>query len=118
MVQSANDAAVALAEHIAGSEEKFVKSMNQKAKILGLKHTHFLNCSGLNQEDYPDPPDTKGEHVMSAADTVQLANMLITVHPEFFEFTTIATYTFHPGTTREQTVNNWNSMLPSLKTRI
>jgi serine-type D-Ala-D-Ala carboxypeptidase (penicillin-binding protein 5/6) len=115
MVQSANDAAVALAEHIAGSEEAFVALMNQKANRLGLKHTHFLNCSGLNQEDYPDPPDTKGEHVMSATDTVELANMLITVHPEIFEFITITTYTFHPDTTREQTVNNWNSMLPGLK---
>ncbi|WP_051271400.1 D-alanyl-D-alanine carboxypeptidase family protein [Shimazuella kribbensis] len=115
MVQSANDAAVALAEHVAGSEEAFVELMNQKAKNLGLENTHFLNCSGLNQEDYPDPPDTQGEHVMSAEDIVQLGNQLMAVHPEIFDFTTIATYTFHSGTTREQKVNNWNSMLPGLK---
>jgi D-alanyl-D-alanine carboxypeptidase (penicillin-binding protein 5/6) len=115
MVQSANDAAVALAEHVAGSEEKFVELMNEKAKKLGLTHTHFLNSSGLNQEDYPDPPDTQGEHVMSAQDTADLAKELITTHPEIFKFTTIPQYTFHKGTAREQTVKNWNRMLPGLE---
>jgi D-alanyl-D-alanine carboxypeptidase (penicillin-binding protein 5/6) len=115
MVQSANDAAVALAEHVAGSEEKFVALMNEKAKELGLTHTHFLNSSGLNQADYPDPPDTQGEHVMSAQDTADLAKELITTHPEIFKFTTIPQYTFHKGTTREQTVKNWNRMLPGLE---
>jgi D-alanyl-D-alanine carboxypeptidase (penicillin-binding protein 5/6) len=114
LVQSANDAAVVLAEHVAGSEEAFVQLMNQKAKELGLKHTHFRNSSGLNQEDYPDPPDTPGEHVMPAKDTAQLATQLITNYPEVFSFTTIANYTFHKGTPREQTVTNWNSMLPGL----
>lgn len=46
-VASANDATVALAEHIAGSEEEFVRLMNEKAKQLGLKDTHFMNCNGL-----------------------------------------------------------------------
>jgi D-alanyl-D-alanine carboxypeptidase len=46
-VGSANDASVALAEHIAGTEEVFVQAMNQRAKELGLKHTHFANCTGL-----------------------------------------------------------------------
>lgn len=115
MVQSGNDAAVALAEHVAGSEEKFVEMMNQKAKLLKLKNTHFLNCTGLNQEDYPDPPQTTGKHEMSAYDTAKLGKMLIVVHPNIFKFTTITTYTFHPGTSREQKVTNWNKMLPGLK---
>ncbi|MCS5694737.1 D-alanyl-D-alanine carboxypeptidase family protein [Desulfofundulus thermocisternus] len=46
-VGSANDASVAVAEHILGSEEAFVEAMNRRAKELGLKHTHFVNCTGL-----------------------------------------------------------------------
>ena len=42
-IASANDAAVAMAEHLAGSEQSFVKRMNKKAKALGMKHTHFKN---------------------------------------------------------------------------
>ncbi|HEB01574.1 MAG TPA: D-alanyl-D-alanine carboxypeptidase [Candidatus Portnoybacteria bacterium] len=49
LVESSNDAAVALSQHISGSVEKFVKSMNQKAKTLGLKKTHFANPSGLDE---------------------------------------------------------------------
>ena len=46
-VASANDCAVALAEHIAGSEDAFVQRMNQRAQELGMEHTSFLNCPGL-----------------------------------------------------------------------
>ncbi len=51
-VGSANDASVALAEHIAGTEEAFVQAMNQRVKELGLKHTHFANCTGLPAEGH------------------------------------------------------------------
>lgn len=51
-IRSANDAAVALAEHIAGSEEVFVKMMNERAKELGMKNTHFTNASGLPDENH------------------------------------------------------------------
>lgn len=51
-IGSANDASVALAEHIAGSEEAFVKMMNERAKQLGLKHTHFSNATGLPADDH------------------------------------------------------------------
>lgn len=115
MVQSGNDAAVALAEYIATSEEEFIVQMNKKAKRLGMKNTHFNNSTGLDHKDYPDPPDSLGDHVMSAADTAKLAQSLFQVHPEIFEFTTITHYTFHPGTDREQKVKNWNRMLPSLE---
>lgn len=115
MVQSGNDAAVALAEYVAGSEEEFVNQMNGKAKQLGIKNTHFNNSSGLDKKDYPDPPKTEGDHYMSAYDTAILAKKLITVHPEIFNFSTITHYTFHPRTDREQKSENWNKMLPGLK---
>ncbi|MDD4237808.1 MAG: D-alanyl-D-alanine carboxypeptidase [Desulfotomaculaceae bacterium] len=51
-LQSANDACVAVAEHIAGSEEAFVQLMNDKAKSLGLENTHFVNCHGLTADDH------------------------------------------------------------------
>lgn len=51
-IRSANDAAVALAEHIAGSEEVFVKMMNEKAKELGMNNTNFMNASGLHHENH------------------------------------------------------------------
>lgn len=52
LVKSANDAAVAAAEHVCGSEEKFVKVMNEKALSLGLLDTHFCNCHGLDHPDH------------------------------------------------------------------
>ena len=51
-VASANDATVAMAEYIAGSEEEFVKLMNKKVKEFGLKHTHFSNCTGLDTDNH------------------------------------------------------------------
>ena len=51
-IRSANDASVALAEHIAGSEEVFVKMMNEKAKELGMNNTNFANASGLPNENH------------------------------------------------------------------
>lgn len=51
-IASANDASVAMAEHIAGTEEAFVKRMNEKAKELGLENTHFVNCNGLPAENH------------------------------------------------------------------
>jgi hypothetical protein len=50
-VVSANDCAVAMAEHLGGTEENFVKLMNRRAKELGMKNTHFSNCSGLFDDD-------------------------------------------------------------------
>jgi len=49
-ISSANDAAVAMAEHISGSEAAFVEKMNNKAKSLGMNHTHFINCNGLDDD--------------------------------------------------------------------
>lgn len=78
-VASGNDATVAMAEYISGSEEKFVKRMNKKVKELGLKNTHFVNCTGL---------DEKG-HFSSAYDMAIIARELIVNHPEILRFSSI-----------------------------
>ena len=78
-VASANDATVALAEYISGSEEKFVKRMNDKIKKLGLKNTHFVNCTGLDEEN----------HYSSSYDMAMIARELITKHPTILEFSSI-----------------------------
>lgn len=69
VIASANDAAYALAEHISGSEEAFVKRMNQKAKELGMKNTYFENTNGLD--------DTTTKHLASARDIAIMSRELI-----------------------------------------
>lgn len=77
-VASGNDAAVALAEHVAGSLEGFVAQMNTRAEELGMKDTHFINCNGLD-----DPA-----HLTSAYDIALMSRELVR-HPKIFEFTGI-----------------------------
>ena len=79
IVSSANDAAVAMGETIAGSEEAFVQMMNDKAKELGMTNTHFENACGLEAEG----------HVMSAKDIAILSRTLLLNHPEVLDYTTI-----------------------------
>lgn len=79
IVSSANDAAVAIGEAIAGSEEGFVAMMNEKAKQLGMSHTNFANACGLEAEG----------HMMSARDIAILSRELLTTHPEVLDYTTI-----------------------------
>jgi D-alanyl-D-alanine carboxypeptidase (penicillin-binding protein 5/6) len=86
-IHSANDASVALAEKIAGSEEAFVSMMNEKAKKLGMNNTNFLDCTGLTDED----------HYSSAYDIAVMSRELITKHPKIIEFTTIWHDTFRDG---------------------
>jgi len=74
IVQSGNDAAIALAELVSGSEEQFVADMNREAARLGLTNTHFVNTTGL-----PDP-----QHYSTAADLAKLAGALIRDYPEFY----------------------------------
>ena len=78
-IVSGNDAAVALGEHLAGSEEAFVARMNERAKDLGMNDTHFVNCTGL-------PADG---HVTSAYDIALMSRELIWHHPDIRRFTTI-----------------------------
>ena len=77
-IASANDAAVAMAEYIAGSESAFVEMMNKRAEELGMKNTHFVNACGL---------DAQG-HEMSAKDIAIMSRELITKFPEITEYTT------------------------------
>ena len=79
VISSANDAVVALAEHVCGSEEAFVSRMNKKARELGMKHTTFQNACGL---------DAKG-HVTSAYDIALMTRELAQRYPEVFKYTKI-----------------------------
>lgn len=79
-VASGNDASVALAECVAGTEEEFVVRMNEKAKALGMENTHFVDCCGLT-----DSP----EHYTTARDIAIMSRYLIHNYPEVYDFTTI-----------------------------
>jgi len=78
-VVSGNDCAVALAEHLAGTEAAFVSLMNQRAQELGMADTNFLNCTGLPAHG----------HVTSANDIALMSRELILAHPSIREYTTI-----------------------------
>lgn len=79
VVSSANDACVAMAEYISGSEEAFVEAMNKKAKELGMNNTVFKNCNGL---------DTDG-HMTTARDIALMSRELTTHYPDIFSYTKI-----------------------------
>lgn len=79
-VASGNDASVAVAEYIAGSESEFVKLMNEKAEALGMQNTHFEDCCGLTDSD---------NHYSSARDVAIMSRELIEKYPEVFEYTGI-----------------------------
>ena len=89
---SANDATVQMAEVLAGSEEAFVKEMNQKVKELGLKHTVFKNCTGLDEEG----------HYSSAYDMAMIARELVVNYPEILEFSSV-----YEDYLREDTANKF-----------
>lgn len=78
-VASANDACVAMAEFVWGSETEFVSQMNKRAKGLGMEQTNFVNCCGL---------DTDG-HVTTAKDIALMSRELITKYPQIFQYTNI-----------------------------
>ncbi len=91
-VSSANDCACAMAEHIAGSESAFVAIMNDRAKELGMNDTHFVNCTGLD-----DDADAK-EHLTSAHDIAIMSRELLKNHPDIKKYTTIWMDTVRNGT--------------------
>lgn len=78
-VASANDACVAMSEYISGSEEAFVEQMNARAKGLGMEHTHFVNCNGLDEDG----------HLTTAYDIALMSRELITKHPEIEKYSMI-----------------------------
>ena len=91
-VSSANDCACAMAEHIAGSEAAFVDMMNLRAQQLGMKNTHFVNCTGLD-----DDPDA-AQHLTSAYDIALMSRELMANHPDIKSYTTIWMDTVRGGT--------------------
>ena len=90
-VSSANDCACAMAEHLAGSEAAFVEQMNARAKELGMNDTHFVNCTGLDD----DP--AAAEHRTCAYDIALMSRELLKNHPDIKKFTTIWTDTVRGG---------------------
>lgn len=78
-VASANDACVAMAEYICGSEEEFVAKMNERAAGLGMKNTQFVNCNGLDVEN----------HLTTARDIALMSRELITTYPQIQNYCTI-----------------------------
>ncbi len=97
VVSSANDCTVAVAEHIAGSEETFVGKMNEKAKELGMKNTSFSNCTGLPTQN----------HYTTARDIAIMTRELLT-HPKILEYTCIWTDTVRGG---EMGLSNTNKLI-------
>ncbi|MFR7522151.1 MAG: D-alanyl-D-alanine carboxypeptidase family protein [Ruminococcus sp.] len=80
VVASGNDASVAMAEHIAGSEAEFVKRMNQRARELGMVHTNFEDCCGLTES---------AEHYTTAEDVALVSRELLRRFPKILEYSSI-----------------------------
>lgn len=95
-VNSANDAAVALAEMVSGTEESFVQLMNQQAKSFGLKNTTFYNASGLDG-DYIGKT-TEETNIATARDVAKIAKNLMESHPEVLDFTALTNFQTSNGT--------------------
>ncbi|RKZ57982.1 MAG: serine-type D-Ala-D-Ala carboxypeptidase [Gammaproteobacteria bacterium] len=85
IIQSGNDASVALAEHIAGTEDAFVQIMNQYAANLGMQGTNFVNCTG-----WPDK-----QHLTTARDIAKLAVAIISEFPEHYSWYSEKEYTYN-----------------------
>jgi serine-type D-Ala-D-Ala carboxypeptidase (penicillin-binding protein 5/6) len=97
VVQSGNDAAIALAEHTAGSEAAFATLMNDYAKRIGLKNTHFVNSHGLSAEG----------HYSSAHDLALLGHALIRDFPREYSYNKIREFTVGPITQRNRNLLLW-----------
>jgi serine-type D-Ala-D-Ala carboxypeptidase (penicillin-binding protein 5/6) len=85
IVQSGNDASIAIAELVGGSEEQFVEKMNAEAQRLGMTNTHFTNATGLSNP----------QHYSTAADMAKLASALIRDYPEYYPFYAIKEYRYN-----------------------
>ena len=101
VVASANDAAVALAEYVAGSEEDFLRQMNEKAQELGMADTTFKNCNGLDEEG----------HLTSAYDVAVMSRELMK-HKKIFDYTMIWIDYVRDGQTQ---LVNTNKLIKSYK---
>ncbi len=97
IIQSGNDATVALAEYVAGGEDSFAALMNRHAETLGLKGSHFINATGL-----PDP-----EHHMTARDIAHLAAMIIREFPEYYKWYSQKQFTYNGITQQNRNKLLW-----------
>ena len=80
VIASGNDASVAMAEHIGGSEQEFVRQMNERAKGLGMENTHFVDCCGLTDST---------DHYTTARDIALMSRELITKYPQILKYSSI-----------------------------
>ena len=107
VIASGNDASVAMAEHIAGSEGEFVRRMNERAAGLGMENTHFEDCCGLTESD---------DHYTSAHDVAIMSRELVTRYPKILEYSSVwmenITHETDKGTS-EFGLTNTNKMIRS-----
>ncbi len=107
IIQSGNDASVALAEHVSGSETAFADLMNQYAKELGMSGTHYRNATGL-----PDP-----EHYTTAVDILKVANAIIREFPEYYRWYSQKDFTWNGITQSNRNGLLWrDSTVDGMKT--
>jgi len=97
IIQSGNDASVALAEHIAASEPGFVDMMNRTAELLGMSSTNYMNSSGL-----PHP-----DHYTTANDLAKIASAIISEHPETYRLYSEREFTFNEITQKNRNTLLW-----------
>ena len=100
-IASGNDAVVAMAEYISGTEQKFVKRMNDKVNELGLKNTHFVNCTGLDEDN----------HYSSSYDMAIIARDLVINHSEILRFSSIYEDYLRQNTDRKFWLVNTNKLV-------
>ncbi len=107
IVQSGNDATVALAEYVAGSEDSFAALMNKHAEAIGLSGSHFTNSTGLPDEN----------HYMTAKDIATLASLLIRQFPEYYKWYSQKEYTYNDITQQNRNKLLWrDDSVDGLKT--
>ncbi|AQY52399.1 D-alanyl-D-alanine carboxypeptidase [Listeria weihenstephanensis] len=116
-IYSANGAAIAIAEKIAGSEAKFVDMMNKKADELKLGEHHFVNSTGLNNADLKGKSQVGSatdENKMTARGVAKLAQHIVKDYPDVLKTSSIAKKKFREGTSDQIDMTNWNWLLPGL----
>ena len=107
IVQSGNDATVALAEYVAGSEDSFAALMNKHAEAIGLTGSHFMNSTGLPDEN----------HYMTAKDIAILSSLLIRKYPEYYRWYSQKEYTYNDITQQNRNTLLWrDESVDGLKT--
>lgn len=116
-IYSANGAAIAISEKIAGSEKEFVDAMNKKADELNLGEHQFVNATGLKNEDLKGGQQVGGpkdENKMTARGMAKLAKHLINDYPDVLKTASTTKKEFRKGTSDQIDMTNWNWLLPGL----